>query len=303
LANLQSMVQKNMRVTSNQADLFDRLIEKYGKQLAKNNIKKEDVMLLPWESTIVESTPEYTGAVVSIDDDEIIIRVPFNKTFISSFRDIPHNSFEWNRELKIYKSKFSTRAFNIAATKLYKYFPTVKFCETSQVLLDSLKRYETATVWDPTLMMVNGRLMLVACSAPLLEAISDIELTLEPLTLYKLSQYGIKIDPELTKNDPTLKFAADRSVQIEASDGANLVKMIKSLGCSNVLWGRGINYSKIGKEVQAVFVENGITLFPPGKTSPEHFMLITLYDSTVNMNYPGMGKLIVLKDSRPIEAK
>jgi hypothetical protein len=55
-------------------------------QLTKNGYVKEELKSLPWKTLIVESTSEYTGALVSMIDDLLTIRVPFNKQFISQFR-------------------------------------------------------------------------------------------------------------------------------------------------------------------------------------------------------------------------
>ena len=87
MANLLGMIQNKDRVTTNQAELFDHLISKYKKQLTKNGYDKDTLKVLPWKTMLVESTPEYTGATVYMLNDDIIISVPFNKGFISAFRN------------------------------------------------------------------------------------------------------------------------------------------------------------------------------------------------------------------------
>ena len=306
LANLQTMVHNDSRVTSNQADLFDRLISKYNKQLVKQGIDGETAIALPWKSVIVQSTPEYTGATVMIVDDDITIRVPFNKTFISKFKEIPNNTIHWDKERKRYIAKFSTTALKIAVTSLDKYFPSVHFCENIQSILADLKQqYESAVFWNPTLTLVNNKLMIVAMSSVLADVIGDMEINLEPVTLYKLIQLGIAIDPMLVNHDPFLKFASERVTYVEASEVASIIPMILGLGTSKILWGRGLAHGTLGKEIKELLSSNGITVAGnPRISSPtddELCMCISIYDSGPLASF--VCKMIIIKDSRPIEVK
>ena len=101
MANLQTMIQRDQRVTTGQATLFDNLISKYKKQLSKLGLDKAELKELEWNSTLVESTAEYTGASVILLNDELTFRVPFNKTFISKFREVKDNTFVWDKERKL----------------------------------------------------------------------------------------------------------------------------------------------------------------------------------------------------------
>ena len=307
LANLQIMVHRDRRVTSNQAELFDKLISKYNKQLVKNNVNTQKILTLPWDSEIIESTPEYTGAMVMIVEDEITIRVPFNKQFISAFRDINNNPYVWDKEHKVYRAAFGTVSLKIARTRLSKYFRTTKVCENIQKILDDLMQYEAATIWDPTLVSINGTLMIAACPSALWESIKDIDLNLDTQTLYQLSQAGVTIDPTLIENDALLNFASNRVPCVEISDMESIAPMIKKLGHTHVCYGRGLAYSKIGKELTQILRANDITIGTIAINSDEKnnkFMLITLNNqSSYAACYPNMTKTIILTDSRPLEIK
>ena len=306
MANLQTIIHNENRVTSNQADLFNRLVVKYKKQLAKNEIDESVAISLPWKSFFVESTPEYTGATVNILDDEITIRVPFNKVFISKFREIKNNPFNWNKERKIYTSSFCTEALKIATTELHMYFSTVQYCGVIQKILEDLKQYE-AEIWDPTLKLVNGKLIVAAITPALADAIGDLQLNLEPTTLYKLSQYGVNIDPTIVQNDQFLKFASERTTQVDASEISEVCDMIKKLGCNTVLWGRGLAHGKLGKEIRKAFSDSGITVYDKVSYSSEKYedvpMCISIYENYDNPISSKVGKMITVKDSRPIEIK
>jgi hypothetical protein len=306
MANLQTMIRDKNRITSNQAGLFDKLISKYKKQLTKNGYDISGLQSLAWKTDLVESTDEYTGASVSIKDDGLVIRVPFNKTFINSFREIKNNPFVWDKEFKLYIAPFSTNAFKIAATKLYSYFPSVRFCDESQAILNDLAKYE-AEIWDPTLTKVGDQLIVAAASNVLAELLSEVELKLDSATLFKLSQMGVAISPELQRDDPRLRFASSRVYEIDLKQVETVISWMKALGCKNVVLGRGLR-NIINQEGLTHMIEKyGMASVGPmsfGKL-PEGLTMMIQHTSNIDTRaYSGtISKTVVLKDSRPIEVK
>ena len=316
MANLQTMIQNQNRVTSNQADLFDKLISKYSKQLSKNGFIKEELKALPWKTMVVESTSEYTGAVVSLLDNKLTIRVPFNKTFISEFRTIKNNSFEWNKELKLYSSEFGTNALKIAYTALPKFFSTVKYSDELQEILTELEQYNNL-VWDPTLVEVNGSYIVAAVNPELAEAIKDIDIALEPETLFKLTSFGINVDSKLYDQNEQLAFAANTVHEIELGDLYSTIEFMKKLGCENVIVGRGIrnlvSYDELAKHIEKCGMKHANSMafgnLPEGvnmliqHTSPTDNRSMSV--SLLNASSPNsrVSKIIVVKDSRPVEVK
>jgi hypothetical protein len=145
--------------------------------------------------------------------------------------------------------------------------------------------------------------MIVAISSVLADVIGDMELNLEPLTLYKLSQMGITVDPVLVNHDPFLRFAAERVTYVEAAETETLASMILGLGCDKVLWGRGLTHATLGKEIRESLGKYGIGISGNNLTPlrDEQYMCISIYD-----NFPLAScscKMIIIKDSRPIEVK
>lgn len=306
MANLQTMIRDKNRITSNQAGLFDKLISKYKKQLTKNGYDISGLLSLEWKTDLVESTDEYTGASVSIKDDGLVIRVPFNKTFINSFREIKNNPFVWDKEFKLYIAPFSTNAFKIAATTLYSYFPSVRFCDESQAILNDLAKYE-AEIWDPTLTRIGNQLVVAAASNVLAELLSEVELKLDSATLFKLSQMGVAISPELQRDDPRLRFASSRVYEIDLKQVETVISWMKALGCKNVVLGRGLR-NIINQEGLTHMIEKyGMASVGPmsfGKL-PEGLTMMIQHTSNIDTRaYSGtISKTVVLKDSRPIEVK
>jgi len=307
MANLQTMIQNQNRVTSNQATLFDNLISKYKKQLTKQGFVKEELKLLPWKTMVVESTPEFTGAVVSLIDDTIMIRVPFNKTFIHEFRNTKHNRFEWSKDTKTYSAPFSTTNLKIAFTVLPKFFNTVRYDDDLQPIINELQQYE-GLIWNPTLKYVNGKLMVIAANSVLAELIKDIDLTLEPKTLFNLSKMGIDIDPSLYADNPKLEFAASYIYNSEFSDIETIVEWMKTVGCEHVMVGRALRTLYKHNEVESLIEKHGMTPV----TSPSYGVTNTLgvtmlLQHTSNIDNRGyllsgkISKVVIMRDSRPIE--
>lgn len=306
MANLQTMIQNNGRVTSNQATLFDNLISKYKKQLTKHSFVKEELKQLPWKTMVVESTPEFTGAVVSLIDNNIVIRVPFNKTFIHEFRNTKHNHFDWSKDTKTYTAPFNTNNLKIAFTVLPKFFNTVRYDDELQSIIDELKKYE-GLIWNPTLKYVNGRLMVVASNSVLAELIEDIDMSLNPDILFKLSRLGIEIDQSLYADNPKLEFAASYIYDSEFSEIETMISWMKSIGCEHIIIGRALRTLYKHNEVESLVEKYGMTPV----TSPSYNMsnslgITMLLQHTSNIDNRGyylnyISKVVILRDSRPVE--
>ena len=309
MANLQTMIQRDHRVTTGQATLFDNLISKYKKQLSKLGLDKSELKALEWNSTLVESTTDYTGAYVSLFNDTLNIRVPFNKSFITKFREVKDNTFVWDKESKVYRTNFSTTALKISTQVLHKFFPTVKYCDELSTILISLSELESGTtVWNPTLCMVNDKLIIAGCNSIIGEIVRDMELSLEPNLLFKISKLGIDVDPDIISDYPKLQFAANNVYEAEIVDVENIIGWMKNLGCEHVVIGRGLR-TALNQEQLAKTIER-YGMKPLGPLSyvklPDGVAMMLQHTSNVDNRNPFSGnisKTVVLKDSRPIEVQ
>jgi hypothetical protein len=308
MANLQTMIQRDHRVTTGQANLFDNLISKYKKQLTKCGLDKVELKALDWNSTLVESTTEYTGAYVSLFNDTLNIRVPFNKSFISKFREVKDNTFVWDKESKVYRTNFSTTALKISTQVLHKFFPTVKYCDELSPILTSLAELGTGTtVWNPTLCMVNDKLIIAGCNSIIGELVKDMTLSLEPSILFKLNRMGIDIDPAIISDYPKLQFAANSVYEAEIVDVENIIEWMKNLGCENVVIGRGLRTALNQEQLAKTIEKYGMK--PLGPLSyvklPDGVAMMLQHTSNVGIHsFTGtISKTVVLKDSRPIEVQ
>lgn len=308
MANLQTMIQNKNRVTSNQATLFDNLISKYKKQLTKLDLDKETLKALPWKTMVVESTPEYTGATVYTLDDDIVIRVPFNKTFITAFRnEVPDNTYMWDRENKVYKSQFTTTALKVAVNFLGKYFNTVRYSDDIVSILSDLEKYN-APINKPTLIEVNGRFIVAACNEVLGELVKDKTLSKNPRTLFELAGMGITIDEAIYANEPKLEFAAKNVYEDDIENLETIIGWIKELGCENVVVGRGLRSYQRNDNLNSTVLKYGMNLMAqPGYGKlPNGMNMLIQHTSSIDVRMAFMGqisKTVVVKDSRPIEVK
>lgn len=224
-------------VTTNQAQLFDRIIHKYRRQLSKYEISLENIADFPWDVKLIDSAPAFTDGYLYIEDNIIKFRCPFNRNFINKFRSVELNNFIWNKSEKYYETPYSVSQLKLLLNTSKQYYPKILFSETVTELLDPLKEYANIKHWTPTLVRANGNLIISASNEYLNEAIKDIELNTSPTTLMRLSMYGIDIDSSVTEvfQNPKLKFSAEYNPIVERRDLKNIIPWLKELGCDLLL--------------------------------------------------------------------
>lgn len=253
ISNMQSLTQDKKQITSGQADLFDKLLHKYRKQFATNGYTVEELESLTWKCVVVPSLPKYTNANVDWDDsvNKMTIKVPFKKDFISKFRKEMTTFFPiddygpidnsqpwvWNSERKRYESDPSTSSLKLAYTILPQYFTTVYHNQIKDII-DTLEQTKVQYK-DPTLVLVDGQYSIVNSNAILDELLADVTLDNSAECLYRLSQFGIKVDEAITNGDPKLEFAANYMVEVDIDAINDCCDWLVDLGVSDLLLGRG----------------------------------------------------------------
>jgi hypothetical protein len=235
-------------VTTNQVVLFHRLVLKYRRQFTKHELFVEKLIDLPWNVKVVESSAQYTDGHITITEDMIHFKCPFNRNFIDEFRKIPLNSFVWNKQNRQYESPYSIYSFKNLLTVAKNFFPVIHNCETAQRMLDEISTYENVRYWNPTLVKRNDNLYILATNQALEEALGDIILTEDIETFIKLSTHGVTIGTEFYENNPKLKFMAEAVTTVEISDMDNLILWLEEMNCDMVYLSgssSSINLSKI----------------------------------------------------------
>lgn len=215
LNNLQAMhfIPKKP-VTSNQADLLDKITLRYFKQLKRKEIDANEMTTLDWALTPVESHPDYTDAFCTIKDNIVQVRSPYKKDFITELKEIEIH-LDWDKETKLWSAPFCEMSLKHIIDCLDKHYAVVHYCPKTISIIKEFAEYESATCWNPTYMCINGNYIISATNRHLNEAIENITLDDSPKTLARLVAAGISIDSSISANkeDNLMEFiSADKTI-------------------------------------------------------------------------------------------
>jgi len=298
-------------VTTNQVVLFHRLVFKYRRQFTKHELFVEKLIDLPWNITVVESSAQYTDGHVTVTEDMIYFKCPFNRNFIDEFRKIPLNSFVWNKQNRQYESPYSIHSLKNLLTVAVNFFPIIHNCDTTQRMLDEISPYEDVRYWQPTLVKRNDNLYILATNQALEEALGDTVLAEDSETFVKLATHGVTIGPEFHKNDSRLKFMTESVTSIEVSDIDNLILWLTEIECDMVYLSgsaSSINLSKIKlssclqEKSKIPYVDSRVTT----NDSREYKCpVLVKFKKNVEVIYDPIkvSKVIYLVNSNPIDIK
>lgn len=302
-SNINNISKGNNPITSNQDKLFNKLLVKYKKQLSKLNINIETIQNLPWKVGVIESKQEFLEAKLSIKDNNIIIKAPFNTKFIQNFRNVPLNTFEWDKIKKCYTAPFRTYNLKIATETITKFYTDVNYCEEIIKILTELKEYESVRYWEPTLVKQNNNLYIYGLNEHVYENIKNLELTDDPKTLFVLSQYGIKIDDTVTGANQILKFAGNFDVKIDLEYFDFLCTILHELEVDHVFTTREIIYNKnISNEIKLKLLNYGISCRNLNTSiNTNNAVLLKTSSSNYISHHSNICKIITLTNSRPIK--
>lgn len=287
LTNIQTIqLTRTSPITSNQADLLNKIVLRYAKQLRKKEIDADKMTKLPWGVEPLESSPEYTDAFCTIKDDRIEVRSPYNKDFIKAIKDT-NIYLLWDKETKIWSGPFCEIVLRHFVECLDKYYQVIRYCDKTTEIITQFADYEDLC-WNPTYKKINGKYYVVATNRHLDEAIKTIELNAKPDTLARLISYGIKIDDAVVEDailelgdsleaHEVIDFAVSDKPIFHIENLDKLVTFIKIIKCDYVIINevfRNNFASAHHLELQNLLKENGIDFFNATKSN------ITLADAS-----------------------
>lgn len=195
---LQNILYKTLstspEVTTNQVNLFNRIVEKYSKQFARKSFSVEELKKLRWQATIIESSTLFTSAFITIENDRIYFKAPYNKEFVQNIRKTPIYTFEWVRDKKQYHAEFGIQTLKSILYFANQHYSVVNLCPITKELIDQLNEYSDVKIWNPTLVYKNDMLYVAGSNLHLMKAIEHVNIEYNLKTLAKLVQYGVKID-------------------------------------------------------------------------------------------------------------
>lgn len=305
--NIKRNIQDNQPITTNQTKLFDKLIYKYQRQLSKLGYDYETLIALPWKCQIIETRQEFLEGKIYIVGNQLHIKTPFNSNFIKYLKKEANKNFVWNREQRVYVGNYTTCNLKIGIDCVSKYYENVVYCDEIKQLLEDLEQYSACKYWTPTLVKINGKLLIAAINENLCEAIKFLELSEEPETLYKLSQYGIAISDTICQ-DEFSKFAGDFHATVDLDKLQTYAGYLGLLGVKNVLLAKDIVHNKqIVKELKDIFVSANINVLYPNDENKNSSNAVYIYLTKLISQFEpariGMSKIIGLTNSRPVEVR
>lgn len=232
-------------VTSNQNDLLDKIVLRYSRQLYKFEIFAEQAIQLKWTINPVPSLPKFTQAHITINEGQILVHSPFKQEFVKEFREMKYT--KWDKQEKTWFVPYTELTLKQVIQSVNKHYTTVNYCETIHKTLNQIECYSNVKYWNPTLININGRLLIAATNGSLDEALKDIELNDSLPTLARLAYRGITIGESvinnLPNNLPTKKilFAIERHCSFEHDPDViiDFLKTIKADFVSLPEWSNG----------------------------------------------------------------
>jgi hypothetical protein len=310
--SLQSLKQ----VTTNQVELFYRIIYKYRRQLCKHELDADVLIHLPWTMKVVESAPQYTDGHVSIEDNKIIFKCPYSKNFIDAFRKEDTNTFVWDKERKQYSTEYSTHSLKLLIYSANKFFKTIHYCDVVTGLLDTIKQYKDIKYWQPTLTSINGNLYIVATTEQLDEALGDMVLDTTPPTLSKLVYHGVYIDESIYDvGNERQKFISNHVYEMEIIDALNIVPWLVEIGCDYVVFTGNKLLPEVRKTLREKILNANIKIDLESRwiynskeqeSNNYNFPVVIRFRTSRDFSYDEpikAGKIVQLVNSQPIDIK
>jgi hypothetical protein len=308
-------IAKNKPVTSNQSDLLDKIISRYNKQFAKQEIDSNQMIALNWTLPPIESLPQYTQAHVAIADADsnplIVIHSPFKKTYVKEVRELDYA--KWDRDERFWIAPATEKTIRALITLTEKHYESVTYCTEIENILTSLVQYESAKHWQPTLIKANNSFYIVAANKSLMEAIEHITLNDEPDNLARLVRMGIRIDESIITND-NLSFAVNRTPSLEQFNISTIIDYLLMIKADLVILAEWFGPNKdfileLANNLKANNIEHKLV---KSKRSNELNIDLRKYQMPVKINLGiwksentllFLGKNINLVNSNPVDIK
>ena len=302
--NLKNLVDSLHRVTTNQSNLYTKLLNKYQRQINRAGFDVKELENLEWKCKVLPSSDEYINPHVFLRNDKIIIRNPFNSKFLQDLKKLDVNPFTWIKSDKVYEANFSTQALKIAYVFLNKHFNHVVFDESLSKLITEANTY-ALQIWEPTLVKSNNNYFIACLNDSLYACLKDSILQDNEKTLMYLSSLGVKISDEILENDSFKQFAGNFFASVDTYNLSMFVEWCKLLEVDSVFTSRDLIYNKnVTVVLEPMLTKNNITIIS-GKQKPigKSIYVTTLssYNHFSSNSLYAFDKIVTIKNSTPIK--
>lgn len=283
-------------VTTGQNNLLNKLLVKYQKQLRNNNLDIEILKNLSWKNPLLETLEEYRKTYVNLIDQEITVRNPFSKKFISALQK-SNSELLWDKKRKCYSAEYNTYNLKHTLDVVFKNFDDVVLSNNIQQLLNDIKQYENC-YWNPTLVKSNENFYIAAANEYLINNL-NFELNDQPKTLFNLNRYGVRVDETLQSSEES-KFASSHIYHIDIADIDLLIELLIKLEINTVeIEGHALYRDSIYKELRNKLIDHDIKIRNESDADPMP-VLLTFKASNIFWRSKKASKIILIKNGRPI---
>lgn len=301
--NLYYLVKDRRGITSNQSKLFDKLIVKYKRQLKNNGLDHNILLNTKWTTEVIETKPEFLEAWITLCDDILTVRCPFNSKFIKDIRNVEVVDFLWSKEDRVYKTEFSTIALKKAYEILQKHFTTIKFSEDITKLMNQLACYSSVKYWNPTYVKINKNYYIVATNQFVHKELSNISFDDSLATLNTLALAGVTIDNSVLGEDKSKRFASTFFSEFDIQEFYDVCKWLQLLKVDTVIASRDVIHNKpLLQEIKTKLKEHDINLVTDTNQNGKNKVLLRTFRYS-QTNLQDITKVILLLNSRPILLK
>lgn len=306
LSNLESsFLGKGKAVTTNQASLLDKIVARYARQLSKNEMNYLELLKLEWSRPLIESAPEYVTAYAQLTDDKIVVKTPYKSGFIKELRSV--RTAKWLKDEREWHINYNESNLKAIITLIADHYETINFCETIKGYLEEAEKFESATVWNPTLCRINGNFIIAGITEPLYDAINTLSIDNTPKCFSELASYGVEISKDLL-TDELLSFASTRIPKIEKSEISKLEEYLPAIGCENIVITSSAHQMSTDsyKNLLKALEQKNIKVYSKGKIEPRtlsnYVVLYSLRVAATDIESHA-NKMIQVINSEPITIK
>lgn len=316
LVNLETIYLTTQKpVTTNQSELLSKIILRYNRQLAKQELSVDEANTLPWTRQPIPSLPEFTETHLILVDDELILRSPYKAAFIKEFRKLDVHG-KWEYDDRLWRIPASTHTLFKVKKCVEHHYTTVNYCEKITNLLQQVAKYKEDDIWNPTIVHTNGMFYVSPITEPLANSIANIPLDDDLKHISRIVASGVDVsDSALCEyrkkySDKELEFATSSIVKIEHLD-SELVDLILSVKPDLVIFIEYLGAMKpYLKSVKDKLKEYNIKTITPlysnlqiDMNEHDYIMIVETGLSLKQQILPYASKLVQVINNKPIDIK
>jgi hypothetical protein len=193
---------------------------------------------------------------ITIENNKILMSLPFSKNFIKDLRSQDIFSLKWDYSNSRYEAVFSTDSFKKIIQVVSDHFSTILYCSVATKVLATINEYSRIKYWQPTLVCRNDFYYIAASNEHLDNAIINIPLNSNVKTISLLAEYGIAVDQELIQSDNRLLFASQFFTRIDYDKTENIIQRLKDIDCDCAIFANR-PYTDVGSTLYTDLIKQG----------------------------------------------